>query len=61
MITDEKLLNAVVVVWAGHTGVYLSYDDSVTVLPFEHPFDRAAQEQYKEDLLAALELSTLKK
>ena len=59
--TDEKLLNAVVVVWAGHTGVYLSYDDSVTVLPFEHPFDRAAQEQYKEDLVAALELSTLKK
>ena len=59
--TDEKLLNAVVVIWAGHTAAYLSYDDSVTVLPFEHPFNREAQDKYKGDLLAVLELVTKKK
>lgn len=59
--TDEKLLNFVMVVWAGHTGIYLSYDDSVTVLPFEHPFAREAQDKYRSDLVASLELATLKK
>lgn len=59
--TDERLLNCVVVVWAGHTAVYLSYDDSVTVLPFEHEFNKAAQDEYKEDLVKALELALIKK
>ena len=59
--TDERLLNAVIVVWAGHTAAYLSYDDAVTVLPFEHPFNRDAQDKYKKDLLAVLELATQKK
>ena len=59
--TDDRLLNAVVVIWAGHTAVYLSYDDSVTVLPFEHEFNKAAQDKYKEDLIKALELAHIKK
>ena len=59
--TDDRLLNAVIVVWAGHTAAYLSYDDAVTVLPFEHPFNREAQDKYKKDLLAVLELATSKK
>lgn len=59
--TDERLLNCVVVVWAGHTAVYLSYDDSVTVLPFEHEFNKPAQDKYKEDLIKALELAQIKK
>ena len=58
--TDDKLLNLVVVVWAGHTAIYLSYDDSVTVLPFEHEFNVESQDKYKSDLVAALELVTLK-
>ncbi len=59
--TDARLLNLVIVVWAGHTGIYLSYDDSVTVLPFEHEFNREAQDKYREDLIASLELVTMKK
>ena len=59
--TDERLLNFVLVVWAGHTAAYLSYDDAVTVLPFEHEFNREAQNEYKEDLIKVLELTTQKK
>ena len=59
--TDERLLNCVVAVWAGHTAVYLSYDDAVTVLPFEHEFNKAAQDKYKEDLVKVLELTDIKK
>lgn len=59
--TDDKLLNFVMVFWAGHTAIYMSYDDSVTVLPFEHPFNLNAQDKYKADLVAALELATLEK
>ncbi|MCR4879636.1 MAG: hypothetical protein K5906_01600 [Bacilli bacterium] len=58
---DARLLNFIIVVWAGHTAAYLSYDDSVTVLPFEHEFNREAQDKYREDLIAALELATMKK
>ena len=58
---DDKLLNFVMVVWAGHTGIYLSYDDSVTVLPFEKEFNKEAQDKFKSDLVSALELATLKK
>ena len=59
--TDEKLLNFVLVVWAGHTGIYLSYDDSVTVLPFEHEFNKDAQNKYRDDLVKSLELAAFKK
>lgn len=59
--TDDKLLNCVIVVWAGHTGIYLSYDDSVTVLPFEHEFNFEAQNKFKNDLIQTLELAQFKK
>ena len=59
--TDERLLNFIIVVWSGHTGIYMSYDDAVTVLPFEHEFNKEAQDRYKADLVRALELATLKK
>ena len=58
--TDERLLNFVLVVWAGHTAAYLSYDDAVTVLPFDHPFNREAQDKYKSDLINVLELGNQK-
>ena len=59
--TDEKLLNFVMVVWSGHTAIYLSYDDAVTLLPFEHPFNKEAQDKYRSDLSLSLALATLKK
>ena len=59
--TDERLLNAVIVVWAGHTAIYLSYDDSVTVLPFENEFNFEAQNKFKNDLVQVLELAQFKK
>lgn len=53
---NTELLNLVIVAWAGHTGIYLSYDDSVTVLPFEHEFKRDSQDKFVKDLIEVLEL-----
>ena len=53
---ESPLLNLVVVVWASHTAIYLSYDDPVTTLPFEHPFNADAQKKYQDDLLDILHL-----
>lgn len=54
----SPLLNLSLVIWGGHTAVYLSYDDSVTTLPFEHEFNQKPQEQYRGDLIRALDLLT---
>lgn len=53
---EEPLLNLIVVVWEGHSAAYLSYDDSVTTLPFEHPFTTGPIEKYRSDLIKTLEL-----
>lgn len=52
----SPLMNLALVVWSGHTAIYLSYDDSVTTLPFEHPFQKEPQESYQRDLIRALDL-----
>ena len=52
---EGNLLNLNVVLWAGHTGVYLSYDDPVVALPFDKPFDAEPQRVFKEHLLAVLD------
>lgn len=52
------LMNLSFVVWGGHTAIYLSYNDSVTTLPFEHPFEKESQESYQRDLIRALDLFT---
>ena len=54
-----NLLNLNVVLWAGHTGVYLSYDDPVVALPFDKPFDVEPQNAFKNDLLAVLDAERL--
>ena len=48
---EGHLLNANVVFWAGHTAVYLSYDDPILAVPFEHELDVKAFEQSVEDLM----------
>lgn len=54
-----NLLNLNVVLWAGHTGVYLSYDDPVVSLPFDKPFEAEAQYAFKDHLLAVLDAERL--
>lgn len=39
------LLNVNVVIWGGHTAVYLSYDDPILSVPFDKEFDKAAYDQ----------------
>ena len=44
----DILLNINVVVWAGHTALYLSYADSIIALPFEKPFDGEPMEVFEK-------------
>ena len=53
---EDPLLNFCAVVWEGHSAIYLSYDDSVTTIPFEHPFKKEPSEKYRSDLIKVLEL-----
>ena len=56
---NEHLLGVSIVLWAGHTGIYLSYDDPVVALPFDKPFEEAPQNLFKENLLTVLEAQKL--
>lgn len=56
---DADLLNLVVVVWAGHTGIYLSYDDPVTTLPFEHEFHKDAQDAFVKNMKDIFDVCSL--
>ena len=47
----KHLLGLNVVVWAGRTIVYASYDDPTIVLPFYQPIDKDPYESYKKDLM----------
>lgn len=42
----ETLLNVNIVIWAGHSAAYLSYNDAIIALPFDKPFDKNAFEEY---------------
>ena len=53
---EEPLLNIVVVFWEGHTALYLSYDDSVNTLPFEHEFKPGPVDTYRDHLIQMLTL-----
>ena len=56
---EGHLFNLNVVLWAGHTGVYLSYDDPVVSVPFDKPFDDEPQLIFKNHLLAVLDAERL--
>ena len=55
---EGHLLNVNVVFWAGHTAVYLSYDDSILSVPFDKPFDKDGFEKSLDDLLICLNAMT---
>lgn len=58
----DSLYNLCVVVWSGHTAGYMSYGDEVISLPFENEFNKAANEQYRKNLLDLLNtLALIKK
>lgn len=56
---EGHLFNLNLVIWAGHTAIYLSYDDPVVALPFDKPFDPAPQADFKNHLLTVLEAESL--
>ena len=51
-----SLLNVNIVLWAGRTSVYMSYDDSVVAIPLEKKLDTAAYQKLKKDIHNILEI-----
>ncbi len=56
---DKHLVNMNIVIWGGHSAVYLSYDNSLMSFPFEHPFTKKPIEQFKKDQDVIFELFEL--
>lgn len=53
---ESPLLNVIVVIWAGHTSFYLSYDDPVTTLPYDFPFKDEAQRGYRRNIIELMDI-----
>ena len=45
-----SLLNVNIAIWAGHTAVYMSYDDSVVAIPLDKELNAAAYQKLKKDI-----------
>lgn len=52
---DNHLLTLTLVIWAGRTVVYASYDDESITLPFYKKIDETCYSQYRDDNLKLLE------
>ena len=52
----NALLNVSIVLWAGHTAVYLSYDDSIAAIPFDHAIKPESYHQLKKNITDVLEI-----
>ena len=52
----NSLLNVNIVLWAGHTAVYLSYDDGIVSIPLDKKLDSNAYRQLKKNVLDILEI-----
>jgi hypothetical protein len=50
------LLNVNIVLWAGRTAVYLSYDDSIVAIPFDSPIKPESYTQLKGNIKDILEI-----
>lgn len=50
------LLNVNIVVWAGHTATYLSYDDSIVAIPLDKKLNSASYQQLKKNIFDILEI-----
>lgn len=47
---NAPLLNINIVLWAGRTSVYLSYDDSIVAVPLENAFNKEAYDVVKSNI-----------
>jgi hypothetical protein len=53
---DKHLLNVIFCVWAGHTSLYLSYDDLVNELPVDKKFNPDGVKQFQKELPEFMEV-----
>ena len=51
-----SLLNVNIVIWAGHTSVYLSYDDGIVSIPLDKKLNSDSYKQLKKNVLDILEI-----
>ncbi|MFA5503169.1 MAG: hypothetical protein WDA35_02140 [Bacilli bacterium] len=52
----DFLININIVIWGGHTAVYLSYTDELMTVPFENPFNELPLTQFKDNQLQLIKL-----
>lgn len=50
------LLGVSIVFWAGRTSCYLSYDDSIVAIPFDHEINEGSYVQLKKNIKEVLEI-----
>ena len=55
----NHLMNLTVIIWAGRTIVYASYDDATITLPFYEKYQEDTAVQYRENLIQILEATQL--
>lgn len=53
---NGALLGVNLVFWAGNTSVYLSYDDSIVAIPFDHEINPASYQQLKMNIRDLLQI-----
>lgn len=59
LIPEGHLVNTNIVIWAGKSGYYLSYDDASMGLPFDKPFDKNCNEEGVANVLCAFECNDI--
>ena len=53
---DGALINYNIVLWAGRTSAYISYDDTIVAIPYNKPVDREAYVRLKDNVREILEV-----
>lgn len=53
---ENFLINLNIVVWGGHTAIYMSYSDELMTVPFENPFNDGPLTQYRDNQLQLLKV-----
>ena len=53
---SAALLNVNIVVWAGHTFAYMSYDDSIVAIPFDNEINTGSYNQLKKNIADICEI-----
>ena len=56
---SAHLMNLTIVIWAGKTIIYASYDDATITLPFYEKYQEDSAVQYRDNLVKLLEASHL--